>query len=121
MGTIILQAQVESVSTRKDRTIKLSFSTQELKGKDAAQLLDLQNELVTLGINPKGLNDDEIELLKDAKFGIENIPETKSKSQRLRSVLFLTWKQDNKGFTTFQNYYDSKIEAFIEHYKKQLP
>ena len=117
---ITLKAQVESVATRKDRTIKIAFSTQELKGTDAAQLLDLQNELVTLGINPKGLDDDEINLLLESKFGIEDIPNQKSKSQTLRSVLFLNWKQEPKGFSTFQNYYDNKMDAFIEHCKKPL-
>lgn len=118
---IVLKAQVESVATRKDRTIKLAFSTQELKGKDAAELLDLQNELVTLGISPKGLDEDDIELLRENKFGIEDIPNQKSKSQTLRSVLYLLYQQNPKNFTTFQNYYDNVMNQLIEHYKEKLP
>lgn len=118
---ILLKAQAESVSTRKDRTIKISFSTQELKGKDAAKLLDLQNEMVSLGISPKGLTDEEIELLRENKFGIEDIPNEKSKSQRLRSVLFLNHKEDSKGFDSFKNYYDNQMETLIEHFKNKLP
>lgn len=118
---ITVKAQVESVSTRKDRTIKLAFSTQELKGKDAAKLLDLQNELVNLGISPKGLDDNEIQLLRESKFGIQDIPNEKSKSQRLRGVLYVLFEHDSKGFTTFQNFYDNKMTEIIEHFKNQLP
>lgn len=118
---ITVKSQVESVSTRKDRTIKISFSTQELRGKDAAELLDLQNELVTLGIAPKGLTDDEIQLLRESKYGIEDIPNEKSKSQRLRGVLYVLFEHDKKGFSTFQNFYDNKMESIIEHFKSQLP
>lgn len=118
---ITVKAQVESVSTRKDRTIKIAFSTQELRGKDAAELLDLQNELVTLGINPKELTDDEIQLLRESKYGIEDIPNEKSKSQRLRGVLYVLFEHDKKGFSTFQNFYDNKMESIIEHFKNQLP
>jgi len=117
---ILLKAQVESVATRKDRTIKLSFSTQELRGKDAAELLDLQNELVSLGISPKGLGADEIALLQENKFGLEDVPNEKSASQRLRSVLYIAFTQDSKDFKTFQDYYTNKMESIINFYKEKL-
>ena len=112
--TIILKAQVESVSTRKDRTIKLSFSTQELKGADAAALLDLQNELVTLGINPKGLDSNEIQLLKDARFGIDNVPSGKSEAQMLRAVIYLNWKQNTKALMILKTTTNTQCKQ-LEH------
>ena len=119
--TIILKAQVESVATRKDRTIKLSFSTQELKGTDAAALLDLQNELVTLGINPKGLDSNEIQLLKDARFGIDNVPSGKSEAQMLRAVIYLNWKQNNEGFEDSEDHYKHTMQTIRTHFKNKLP
>ena len=118
---ILLKAQVESVATRKDRTIKLAFSTQELKGKDAAELLNLQNELVTLGISPKGLSSSEIQTLKDGKFGIDNIPTGKSQAQRLRNVIFRNWEMDNEGFEDSEDHYKHTTESIINHFINKLP
>ena len=108
---ITLKAQVESVATRKDRTIKIAFSTQELKGKDAAKLLDLQNDLVTLGIAEKGLTSKELETLQDAKSGLDDVPNGKSNSQRLRGALFVYWEQNEteKDFNLFYNHYMNQI------------
>ena len=118
---ITLKGQIESVATRKDRTIKIAFSTQELKGKDAAALLDLQNELVTLGISPKGLDDDEIALLRENKFGIEDVPNKKSQSKRLRDALYIAWTKDNRGFETSQAYYVHRTDLMINHVINQIP
>lgn len=115
---ITLPAQIDGVTSRKDKTLKITLVTQELK--EAGKLFDLQNELVNVGISPKGLNDDEIELLRESKFGIEDVPNEKSASQRLRSVLYIAFTQDAKGFDTFANYYANRMESIINFYKDKL-
>ena len=42
----------------------------------------------------------------------------KSPSQRLRGVLYNLFEQDDKGFDTFDHYYEDKMEKIINHYKK---
>ena len=117
---ITLKAQVESVATRKDRTIRLSFSTQKLKGKDAAKLLDLQNELVTLGIAEKGLTTKELETLQTAKSGLDDVPNGKSNSQRLRGALYVYYEQNDTGFSEFTLFYNNYIEQIINNVKAKL-
>ena len=117
---ITLKAQVESVSTRKDRTIKIAFSTQELKGKDAAKLLDLQNELVTLGIAEKGLTPGELETLQDAKSGLDDVPNSKSNSQRLRGALYVYYEQNETEFTDFNLFYNNYMNQIINNVKAKL-
>ena len=117
---ITLKAQIESVSTRKDRTIKIAFSTQELKGKDAAKLLDLQNELVTLGIAEKGLTTKELETLQDAKSGLDDVPNGKSSSQRLRGALYVYFTQNETNFQEFQQFYNNYMEQIINNVKAKL-
>ncbi len=117
---IELKASVEGVSTRKDRTVKLVFGTQELKGKDAAKLLDLQNELVTLGISEKGLTDKEIEVLQNAKSGLDDVPNSKSCSQRLRGALFVYFGQNDTGHDDFTLFYNNYMEQIINNVKSKL-
>jgi hypothetical protein len=109
---ITVKGEIEGISTRKDRTIKIAFSTQELKGKDAAKLLDLQNKMVTLGIAPNEITPDEIQLLQEAKLSIEDVPNGKSRSLRMRHALYRYWQQHDTGY--------EKSEAYYEHYMDTL-
>jgi hypothetical protein len=117
---IIIKAQADGIATRKDRTIKVTFSTQELKGKDAAKLLDLQNKLVTLGIAENEITPDEIQLLQDAKLSIEDVPNGKSQSQRLRSVLYIYFEQNDTGFDEFNAFYNDYTNKIINNVKSKL-
>jgi len=117
---ILLNAEVESVSTRKDRTIKLVLGTQEMKPQEAGELFGLQNSLIAVGIKSASLTQSEIELLKQSKIEIDDIPESKSPSQRLRAVLYRLWEQSDGGYSDFPLFYVSKMEKLIEHFKEKL-
>ena len=117
---ILLNAQVESVATRKDRTIKLSLGTQELKPSEAGELFGLQNSLISVGIKPTPLNQSDVDILKESKIEIDDIPDSKSPSQRLRNVLYRNWEQSDGGYSYFNLYYLNRIERIIEHYKQKL-
>ena len=115
---IILDAQVEAIATRKDKTVKITLGTQEMR--DVGELFQLQNQLVSVGIATNELTDDQIEVLRNSKFDLEIIPTGKSPSQRLRGVLFRIWENDNGGFEQFENFYINKLETIISHFKNQL-
>ena len=117
---ITVKGEIEGISTRKDRTIKIAFSTQELKGKDAAKLLDLQNKLVTLGIAENEITPDEIQLLQEAKLSIEDVPNGKSQGQRMRAVLHIYWTQNNTGFDTSEAFYNDYTNKIINNVKSKL-
>jgi len=117
---ILLNAQVESVATRKDRTIKLTLGTQELSPSDAGELFGLQNSLISVGIKDVSLTQSDIEILKESKIEIDDIPDGKSPSQRLRNVLYRNWEQSDGGYSDFNLYYLNRIERIIEHYKSKL-
>ena len=117
---ILLNAQVDSLTTRKDRTIKLTFVTQELPPKDAGELFGMQNELVGLGIARNDLTQSEIDLLKESKYNLDDIPSDKSPSQRMRNVLFRIWEQQDGGYSDFNLYYLNRMERLIEQLKSKL-
>jgi len=115
---LILNAQVEGLSTRADRTVKIVIGTQE--NVKAAELFALQGQLVSIGISTNELKPEEIELLKDSKFEIDDIPDSKSPSQRMRNVLYRLWEQADGGYSDFNLYYLNKMEIIINHYKEKL-
>jgi hypothetical protein len=117
---IILNASVQNITSKVDKTIKLTFVTQELPPKDAGELFGMQNELVGLGIARNSLTSEEVDLLRDNKFGIDSIPGQKSQSKRIRDVLYVLWKQNNEGFETSEAYYNHKTNQIISHLKEKI-
>lgn len=116
MNGLLLPVQIESVSTRKDRTVKLVLGSQELSPSKAGEVFQLLNTVAIAYICPKGIDQKEIDQVDrlDAEF------EGKTQSQRIRSVLYKLHEQDNEGFKTFDDYYRSKTEKFIEHLKSKI-
>ena len=110
---IIIAAQLESVGTRKDKTLKLTFGTNELSPSQASELFTIANQFGYLDFKRE-----ELDAVESLKSELEDT--LKKPSQRLRGVLFRLFEQDNDGFKTFSKYYDSKMEQLINHYKGKL-
>jgi hypothetical protein len=45
----------------------------------------------------------------------------KTSSQRLRSVLYLMWQQNNEGFDSSVKHYEHHMEIILNQYKNNLP
>jgi hypothetical protein len=116
MNGILVPVQVENISTRKDKTVKLVLGTQELSPAKAGELFNLLNTVGMAYLCPKGINQNEIDQVDrlDPEF------EGKTQSQRIRSVLFKLFQQDSEGFKDFDNYYKGKTEKVIEHFKAKI-
>lgn len=102
-----LPSTIESVSTRKDNTLKLVISTQELSGEEKAKLMDLHNKYGWLLFSEDELTQEDIPEEKP-EFG-----NMKSDSQRLRNVLYVYWEKIGKkgDFEHFKRrWYNNKIE-----------
>jgi hypothetical protein len=81
---IILSSQVESIASRKDKTIKLTLATQELSPKDAANLFQLNQQFCYLAIKEEPFSKEEQDIVENLKAD----PDTfKTPSQRLRGIL----------------------------------
>lgn len=115
---MILQATVEGVSTRKDRTIKIILGTQELSPKDAAELLQYSNSITNVYLSKLSIQTDIMHEID--KASIDMVDNQKSPSKRLKSVLYLLWKQDNEGYEDSELYYRNKMEQLITHFKNKL-
>ena len=113
---IILPAIVESLRTRKDRTIAITIGTQEMEPAKAGEIFSLNNQLVTVYISPTGIDQDTIDIIDTLEPELPG----KSPSQRLRSILYLLWKQDDGGFKDKNLHYLHHMEKIIDHYKSKL-
>jgi hypothetical protein len=114
---IILGGQIESISSRKDKTIKLTIGTQELNPNQAAELFNLSQQFCYLALKPEFFTKEEKDLLETAKTDLDT---SKTPSQRLRGILYLNYEKDNEGYKDFTTYYISKMDKICDHYKTKL-
>ena len=116
---ITFNCQVETIQSRKDSTLKIVLGTQELI--EGGKLFALQNRLCTIGISQnEALTKEDIELLQSSKLGLDDIPNAKSHSQRLRNTLFVLWQQGNGGYDDFNMFYANRMDKLIESIKSKL-
>ena len=114
---ITIGGQIESISSRKDKTIKLTIGTQELNPQQAAELFTLTQQFCYLALKPEYFTKEETDLIDNIKSDLDT---QKTPSQRLRGILFINYQQDNKGDKDFSTYYQSEIDKICEHYKNKL-
>lgn len=117
MKGILIPAYVESIRTRKDRTMVLSVGTQEIDPQKAGELISLNGQLVTVYFSAKGIPDDDVEVIDD----IEPEQVGRTPSQRLRAVLYLMWKNNPEGFKDKNLHYLHYMERIIDKLKTKLP
>jgi len=117
MKGILLPCIIESITTRKDRTVKIVMGTQELSQGNAGEVFSLMNKLVVTYISQKETIDQN-EMSQVDKID----PELggKTQSQRIRNTLYLLWQQGNEGHKDFDSYYKNKTEQYIEHLKSKI-
>ncbi len=118
MKTIFIPGLLESPKGLKDRTMTFVIRCNELPSEKVGQLFTLNNRFVYVAIKEEDFLNEEIEVFEklkaDEKIG-------KTPCERLRSVLFLAWKNLPEGFEDFDGYYKFKMEKFIDHVKSKLP
>jgi len=113
---ILIPAQIEGISTRKDKTIRLTIGTQEMNPNQSADLFRLNQQFCYLGIKEEPFAKDEVAEIDVLTSDINK----KTPSQRLRGILFVGYEQDNEGYKDFTTYYLAKMEQICNHYKSKL-
>jgi hypothetical protein len=116
MKGILLGCQVESIASRKDKTVKVVLGTQELSPSMAGELFSLNNKIITAYISEKSIDQREMDQVDkiDPEF------EGKTQSQRIRNTLYILYTQADEGFKEFETYYRSKTDKIIDHLKGKI-
>ena len=113
MKTLKVQGIITGISSRVDRSLRVSFVTPELTTDERSVFMEAQNINSEFTIKPLEEPDAvEVKIDKEIK--------SKPLSVRMRNVLFILWKQDSEGHDDFDEYYKNKMEGFIEHLKNKI-
>lgn len=114
---VLLAAQVENVSTRRDGTLKLTLGCQELNQSRAGELISMQNKVCAVYISVKeSVPQNIIDMVDETSVDMPG----KTKSQRQRAVLFRIWELEKQGHKTFESFYSAKMEENIRALKDTL-
>lgn len=114
---LMLPTIFTSYRPRVDKSASLTFSTLELDINKMGLLFSLQGKMGALVFKAESdLTKNEILMCENMEIELGG----KTKSERLRNVLFRNWELENKGHSTFDNYYASEMEIIIIHYKGKL-
>ena len=115
---LIIPAALESYRSLKDRTLKLVFETNEV---NPEQIGKIQNALMKAGFlafNIDAFSSSQEKFITELEVDYDDPKKTPSK--RLRGVLYRNFEQDNEGYKNFEDYYRSKMEMIIVHFKGKL-
>ncbi len=112
---LLVSAHVETPHLYKDGSIGLKFTTaQEIPDDEVMHFVNAgrRSELGWLLWSPNQVQESDIPAMEAAEL-------SKKPSERVRSVLYLLWKQ--RGSTgDFNAFYAKEIEKIIEHIKTLL-
>lgn len=114
MTKVMMPAILSGVASRKDKSYSLKFDTRELRGSEAAILLEQLQTEGWLLFSPNELNEKDI---PDEKA--DSMTGQKTQAQRLRGVIFRLWEQNGKKGNS-EEYYRSVMESLIEQLKEKL-
>ena len=115
---VIIPGLIEGIATRKDRTLSIRIGTQELTPSASLDVFSLNQQFCYIAFKVNDFKTTEKDILENINTDFED--NKKTDSQRLRSVLYLCFQKDNKGYADFKSYYAYEMNKIIEHFKTKL-
>ncbi len=114
---MIRQVTLDSATRKKDKSVKLSFTTNlEQTTTEFMEMDELVGDLGVLYFSERDkLTQEEIDMIDKVDVEMEG----KTKSQRLRNVLYLLHDQ-SESEKDFKTFYADIMEQLIEKYKQML-
>lgn len=115
---LTIPAGLESIATRADGSLKLTFGTPEIDSDTCAKLFKYRRKEVLMLISTGEISADQTKLIEDTTKELKQV-KGKSHSQRLREVLYRLHEQDTT-MLSFTEYYSKKMESLIDLVKERL-
>lgn len=114
---LLRQVTLNRANRKADRSASLQFTTQLEQTKE--EMSDIDGEIGQSGVmyfKPSGeLTQKEIDEIEKSNIEVEG----KSKSQRLRNVLYRLWEQE-ESTEDFNTFYSQRMELMINQIKDRL-
>lgn len=114
---ILIAGMMEGLSTRKDKTIRLTLGTQELSPNEVAELFKFNQSFCYVALKQEPFSQIETDSIDSLKTEYDGI---KTPSQRLRSIMFRNFEQQPNGFKDFNSYYVYTMDKLCDHFKSKL-
>ncbi len=117
---MLKKVTLDRANRRKDRSVSLTFITS--LEESSSGFMEIDEEINTSGVlyykSSGELTQKEVDEIDNADLEVEG----KTKSQRLRNVLYVLYEQTTgqKDAEGFKDFYSNKMEQMIEHFKDKL-
>jgi len=108
--------ELKRVSPLTDRSATISLGTGELSPEELVAWVELMGSNVRVLVEPA-------DTAPTARAEMQHEPGHKTPAQRLRSVLFVAWRQRFEGAEDkpqFDDYYRNRMERLIDGVKEEL-
>lgn len=115
---MLIPALLVSYSSLKDKTLKITFETNEPTPEQLTGVALNIQKFGYLAFKDEPFKQKEKDVIESLKSDYED--NGKTPSQRLRAVLYRLWEKDKEGFKNAVDHYNSKMETLIEHFKSKL-
>jgi hypothetical protein len=114
---LLRQVTLNRANRKADRSVSMTFTTQLEESSEGFMEIDsILNQNGILYFKPSGeLTQQEIDEIEKSNIEVEG----KSKSQRLRNVLYRLWEQSETE-VNFNDFYSQRMEQLIEQIKDRL-
>lgn len=117
----IIPVILDNYRTLKDKTVKVTFETNELTPEQAQYLHSALQQFGYLAFKISNFEKDDLSFLDNLAADKESIEAIgKTKSQQLRAVLYRLWEQENKGYKDFNLFYEFMMNKIVKFYKDKL-
>lgn len=114
---VLIAVHVARIASRVDGSVTITLDTPELAPAKFGEVFALRKQEAFCYLKSSPISDNE----RKSIDGLQPEPtQGKSSSQRLRSALYVAWKQNDEGYKDSELYYRYKMEKFIEHVKSKL-
>ena|SRR3990167_5209922 len=109
------QAILDSVKINKDRSLTIKLETREMTAEEVGLVSSLANREAWCGLS------DLFITRLDVPDEVPEFKGEKTPSERLRNILFVYWKEVNKGQGDFETFRKGYLEKIISNIKEKLP
>lgn len=117
---LFIPCQIEGISTRRDKTLKVIIGTQEMQPDKMAQLIAQWSDgYGIMAFKKEEFIDEERKALEAIQLDKEEMG-GKTPAQRLRGTLYRLYEANNSGYNTFASFYESRMEQMINTVKRRI-
>lgn len=109
---------IESVASKKDKTIKIVIGANELKPDVMSDIMGMSGAFVYTAHKLEPFVTEEINAINKLKYEGKTLG--KSMAEKMRDLFFVLWSKENCGFQQFDDYYVFQMNKYLDELRDRL-